>query len=177
MLRTVCFVAYLASWLAVMVAAAWNVFRGRASVAVRITVPVVVGTLLQGAGVWSTTLTVADGPLRPSTLELALALVLAPLGAALFVWALRSAPASHELATGGPYAWLRHPMYLAFLALLLATGLLASAGYRLIVSVALYLAGTELRVATEEAELVERFGDHFSRYREATRSRYLPGVR
>ena len=42
-------------------------------------------------------------------------------------------------------------MYLAFLAMLIATAAVVSAGPRALAGVALYVAGTELRVADEEA--------------------------
>jgi len=142
------------------------------------TVPVIVGILLQGTAVLATTLSMGNLPLRPQTFELAGTLALAPLAASLFVWALRSAPNNAEtLATGGAYAWLRHPMYLAFLAMLVATGLLASGGLKLVAAVVLYLAGSELRIASEEAELAEKFPADYAQYRLRTRWRYLPGLR
>jgi len=178
MLRGASFVAYLLSWLIVALGAGWSLLRRGVTGGVVVTIPAVVGTLLQGAGVWMTTFGLPDGPLRPSDVALGLALVLAPVGAGVFVWALRSAPVRDELATGGAYRWLRHPMYFAFLLLLVATGLLASAGYsRLIASVAAYVAGTEFRVANEESELAGKFQLEFPRYRARTRFLYLFGVR
>jgi hypothetical protein len=64
--------------------------------------------------------------------------------AALFVWALRSVHRYYDgdtLVTRGAYSWLRNPVYLAFLAMLMATGLLTSGGIELILPVLLYLAG------------------------------------
>ena len=106
--------------------------------------------------------------------------MLAPLAASLFVWVLQTAPNKGEaetLVTGGAYAWLRHPMYLAFLAMLVATGLIVSAGLKLVVAVVLYLAGSELRIASEEANLAEKFPADYAKYRLQTRWRYLPGLR
>ena len=144
------------------------------------TAPVITGMLLQSTAALPITLSLSDGPLRPRTFELIGTLALAPLGAALFVWALwsvRSDAEAKRLVTGGAYAWLRHPMYLAFLAMLLATGLLASAGLKLVAATVLYLAGSELRIASEEAELRERFPADYAQYRLKTRWRYLPGLR
>jgi protein-S-isoprenylcysteine O-methyltransferase Ste14 len=81
------------------------------------------------------------------------------------------------LVTGGAYAWLRHPIYLAFLAMLIATGLLASASVQMIAAVILYVTGSELRIAAEESELSEKFPAEYARYRLKTRWRYLPGLR
>ena len=52
---------------------------------------------------------------------------------------------------------MRNPLYLAFLAMLVATGFLISGGIKLILPVLLYLAGSELRIASEERELAEKF--------------------
>ena len=122
----------------------------------------------------------SDAPLRPRTFELVGTLVLAPLAASLFVWALRSAPNNGDaetLATGGAYGWVRHPIYLAFLAMLVATGLVISIGFKLVAAVALYLAGSELRIASEEAEMAENFPVAYAQYQKRTRWRYLPGLR
>ena len=68
-------------------------------------------------------------------------------------------------------------MYLSFLAMLLATGLLASAGFKLVVATVLYLLGSEMRIASEEAELEEKYPAAYAQYRRKTRWRYLPGLR
>ncbi|MGA3188198.1 MAG: isoprenylcysteine carboxylmethyltransferase family protein [Bryobacteraceae bacterium] len=145
-----------------------------------ITAPQLIGTLLQILSAFAVTSSMGSGPLRPRTFELAGALVLAPLGAALFLWALRSVPRDADgdtLVTGGAYSWLRHPLYLAFLAMLVATGLLISTGIKLILPVLLYVAGSELRIASEERELAEKFPVDFAMYRNRTRWRYFPGLR
>lgn len=182
-LRIAAFCAYLAAWLVLAIAAVIGTIprlRGQSAVSARISAPVIVGTLLQAAGLLATTLSIPDGPLRPRTFESGGALALAPLGAALYVWALRSAPSNAEadaLVTGGVYRWLRHPIYLAFLAMLVATGLLVSGGLKLLAAVVLYLAGCEFRIASEEAELAEKFPADYAQYRLRTRWRYLPGLR
>ena len=43
-------------------------------------------------------------------------------------------------------------------------------------SVLLYVIGSELRLAPEEAELADRYPD-YAAYRARTRFRYLPGIR
>jgi len=141
---------------------------------------VLIGTLLQVMAALAVTKSMGSGPLRPRTFELAGALVLAPLGAALFIWALRSAPRDAQgdpLITAGAYSWVRNPIYLAFLAMLIATGLLVSDGIKLILPVLLFLVGSELRIASEEAELAEKFPDTYAMYRKRVRWRYLPGLR
>jgi protein-S-isoprenylcysteine O-methyltransferase Ste14 len=73
--------------------------------------------------------------------------------------------------------WPRHPIYSSFLAMLVATGLLVSGGFKLVVAVGLYLAGSEFRIASEEAEMAEKFPADYEQYRLRTPWRYLPGLR
>jgi protein-S-isoprenylcysteine O-methyltransferase Ste14 len=174
---------YLAAWMVFAIAAvAGSLPRQcrQAAATTAITAPVLIGTLLQALAAFAVTRSMGSGPLRPRMFELAGALVLAPLGAALFVWALRSVPRDADgdtLITGGAYSWLRNPIYLAFLAMLVATGFLISGGVKLILPVVLYLAGSELRIASEESELAEKFPEGYAMYRSRTRWRYLPGLR
>jgi protein-S-isoprenylcysteine O-methyltransferase Ste14 len=181
-LKLATYCVYLASWLVFAIAAVVGALPRlrRPAVATAITALVLIGTLLQVLAALAVTMSMGSGPLRPRTFELSGALVLAPLGAALFVWALRSVPREPDgdtLVTGGAYAWLRNPIYLAFLAMLVATGFLISDGIKLIAPVILYLAGSELRIASEERELAEKFPQSYAIYRSQTRWRYLPGLR
>ncbi len=131
-----------------------------------------IGTLLQLGAAVLVTRALPDEPLRPLPWELA-GMLLAPLSAWLFVWAqVPAARSDGGLVTDAAYAWVRHPMYLAFLGLLLATGFAISARWLLLGAVGLYVAGTELRVAVEEAGLAG-----YADYRSRTRWAYLPGLR
>jgi protein-S-isoprenylcysteine O-methyltransferase Ste14 len=182
-LRFTAFCAYLAAWLVFAVGAAASsipLLQRQAGAATRIKPAVAIGALLQIAAMLTITFRLSGGPLRPKPLELAAVALLAPLAAALFVWALLSAPRHaglDTLVTRGVYAQMRHPIYLAFLAMLLATGLLASAGQRLLVAVVIYLTGSELRIASEEEDLARKFAAEYEQYRLRTRWRYLPGLR
>jgi protein-S-isoprenylcysteine O-methyltransferase Ste14 len=182
-LKIAAYWVYLAAWLVFAVAAmagALQLVRRQATATTVITAPVLIGTLLQILAAFAVTRSMGSGPLRPRVFELVGALVLAPLGAALFVWALRSVPRDADgdtLVTEGAYSWLRNPMYLAFLAMLLATGFLISGGVKLILPVLLYVAGSELRIASEESELAEKFPEGYAMYRSRTPWRYLPGLR
>lgn len=184
-LKFVAYCAYLTAWLVFALAAAAGALprlrrQNQPALESGMTPPVFLGTLLQVLGAFVLTGSMGNGPLRARPAELAGALLLAPLGAALFVWALRSAPRQagpDHLVTTGAYKWLRHPIYLAFLAMLLATGLLLSAGPKLLLAILLYIGGSELRIASEEGELADRFPDEFARFQRQTRWRYLPGLR
>jgi protein-S-isoprenylcysteine O-methyltransferase Ste14 len=81
----------------------------------------------------------------------------------------------HELITTGPYRIVRHPVYLAFLGMILATVLMRGAAGPL--ALAVFIAGTEIRVRAEERILREAFGARFSDYVSLTRWAYLPWIR
>jgi len=82
----------------------------------------------------------------------------------------------HELVTGGPYAIVRHPIYSALLAMLVSTLFLLTRWQWAAPSIALFIAGTEIRVYTEDRLLASRFGDRFAAYRQRVPA-YLPFVR
>lgn len=169
-LRLLSFFVYLLSWVGVGAGAIWSALPSRHTAPAHHHLP---GTLLQLAGVLVITLFLPEGPLRPTTVELMLALALAPAGAAIYL-ATVAAGRQGGLITTGPFSIVRHPMYLAFLMLLAATAALAAAGWRSVPAMALYLAGSELRLAHEESALA---GAAYSAYRARTRWRYLPGLR
>jgi protein-S-isoprenylcysteine O-methyltransferase Ste14 len=182
-LRFTAFCAYLAAWFVFAggaVVSSIPLIQRQAAAATRIRPAVAVGALLQIAAVLPITFHLSHGQLRPKPFELAAVALLAPSGAALFVWALLSAPRSaglKSLVTDGAYARMRHPIYLAFLAMLLATGLLASAGPGLLAAVVIYVTGSEMRIASEEEDLAREFAAEYQQYRLRTRWCYLPGVR
>lgn len=82
----------------------------------------------------------------------------------------------HELVRTGPYAVVRHPIYAALLSMLLATVLIVTPLRWAVVSVAIFLTGTEIRVRSEDALLASRFGAEFREYRKRV-SAYIPFVR
>ncbi len=178
-LRVAAFVSYLGSWLVLVIGAvvgALPQFRRQSVTAFRPRMPVICGTLLQAIAVLGIVLSLDEGPLRPSAFELTAALLLAPLSAAIFAWTSKYSQ-QETLVTSGPYQWVRHPIYLAFFAMLLATGFLASSGPKLLVAAILYLIGCEIRIAMEEADLHHQFPTSYSNYKQHTPWRYLPGIR
>ena len=75
----------------------------------------------------------------------------------------------HQLITGGPYHWVRHPVYSAFFGMLVATGLVFARGpWQLAGGALLYLVGTAFRMRAEEALLREQFGAAFDAYARQT---------
>ena len=107
---------------------------------------------------------------------------------ALGVWTFRSLGRNitdtvvtrreHTLVTSGPYRYVRHPFYvttalaLAANALTAANWFIALAGFAALVLLVLLV----LRTATEEAKLVERFGDDYRGYMART-GRFFPRLR
>jgi protein-S-isoprenylcysteine O-methyltransferase Ste14 len=73
-----------------------------------------------------------------------------------------------ELVTAGPYAYVRHPLYLAFLLMLASTGLLSSNWFIGVVGILLIASITVVRIPAEESLLNERFGEPYRVYRKHT---------
>ena len=63
-----------------------------------------------------------------------------------------------ELVQTGPFAYVRNPVYVGLLGLLLATGLMLSVWQAVVAGLVLYVAGTYLRARREEALLRSAFG-------------------
>jgi protein-S-isoprenylcysteine O-methyltransferase Ste14 len=90
-------------------------------------------------------------------------------------WRFRaSLSVGHELATGGPFRFLRHPIYMALNLLALGTALwipTLSVWLGLVCIVAV----SDLRARAEEVLLLRSFGEQYSRYCSQTR-RFVPLV-
>ncbi len=82
----------------------------------------------------------------------------------------------HQLVRSGAYSVVRHPIYSSLFAILGSTLLLLTPWQWAALSVALFLAGTEIRVYTEDGLLRSRFGEEFDRYRRSVKA-YIPLVR
>jgi len=143
------------------------------------------GLLLQTAGILIAWAWVPHSP-APSQARIASSMILAPL-AAICGWLcvrhlgkqlriLAGLYPDHELIRTGPYRLVRHPVYLSMLMLTLATGLLLTWWPLLLLAIALFIAGTEIRVDAEDGLLRARFGKEFEDYRRSVPA-YLPFVR
>lgn len=85
------------------------------------------------------------------------------------------APPGARLITGGPYRWVRHPMYSSFLlfngGLWLVSSNWIAGGFAFLSFLWMYLH----RVGREERMMVELFGDEYRAFAEKT-GRVIPGI-
>lgn len=74
----------------------------------------------------------------------------------------------HELVRTGPYAHIRHPIYLGMLLFLLA--LAAGLGHwaQLLIALPVFFIGTAMRTRSEDSLLEQSFGQSFREYRNST---------
>jgi len=73
----------------------------------------------------------------------------------------------HGLITTGPYAWIRHPIYLALLVFL--TGIaLSTANWFFIALLVVSIIVLALRIPKEEQMMIEEFGEAYKEYVEKT---------
>jgi len=80
----------------------------------------------------------------------------------------------HELATGGPFAFIRHPIYTSINLVALSTFLWVPSR-PVLAAVVLVVIGSDLRARVEERLLLEAFGDQYRVFMRGRR-RFLPFV-
>lgn len=81
----------------------------------------------------------------------------------------------HNLVTDGPYRWVRNPIYAGMLGLLLATGLALSRWEVLLGAALVFVAGTIIRIRSEERLLQLAFGPKFEEYARKVPA-LIPGI-
>jgi protein-S-isoprenylcysteine O-methyltransferase Ste14 len=106
----------------------------------------------------------------------AVSIVVATVGVVIWLWSvasiLRSVPRG-ELITTGPFAWVRHPIYTSVALLVLPwVGFLLDSWLGAAIGLVLYAASRRY-APDEDAELAERFGPEWSRYRDSVRIPWL----
>jgi len=109
-----------------------------------------------------------------SLVSTALTTLLGATAIALFLWAVVTmgknwslvarTRADHQLVRTGPFAMVRHPIYLALLLYLISIAAALGHWQQLLLAVPLYLAGTFIRIRDEEALLRAQFGEDHARY-------------
>jgi protein-S-isoprenylcysteine O-methyltransferase Ste14 len=81
--------------------------------------------------------------------------------------------ADHKLIRSGPYGLVRHPIYTSMLFVISAIAVIITPAPLFLGSLVLFIAGTEIRVHTEEKLLASQFGDEFQAYKRAVPA-YIP---
>lgn len=90
-------------------------------------------------------------------------------------WRLRAELTEHHvLETGGPYRYLRHPIYMAMNLLALGTAVWIPNVWTAL-GLVVTVVGSDLRARAEEGLLVTAFGDEYRAYMARVR-RFVPGV-
>jgi protein-S-isoprenylcysteine O-methyltransferase Ste14 len=84
--------------------------------------------------------------------------------------------ADHQLIRTGPYSIVRHPIYASVLCLLLCSLLDLTPWRSMLLPLASFVLGTEIRVRCEDRLLASRFGDEFREYQRSVRA-YVPLLR
>ena len=79
---------------------------------------------------------------------------------------------NHTLVTTGPYRWIRHPLYTIGLTLWFSLALITTL-WPILLSIALAFPIINKRTATEEANLIQKFGQDYITYQDTT-GKYLP---
>ena len=125
--------------------------------------------------------------LSPPALAASLAVVLLMGGAiGLFAssatalgknWSLEARMRSdHQLIRSGPYAHVRHPIYLGMLLFLLGLAVALGHWLQLVVALPVFLVGTRIRTKIEDGLLESQFGSEFEDYARSTPA-LIPKVR
>ena len=81
----------------------------------------------------------------------------------------------HQLVQTGPYALVRHPIYLCLMLWLVTMALAMGHPQRLFISLPVYIIGTLIRVREEERLLRAMFGAAFDMYAAGVK-RFVPGL-
>jgi protein-S-isoprenylcysteine O-methyltransferase Ste14 len=144
------------------------------------------GIVLQGLGFALTWSYVRPAGFEKSAPSLIVSMILGPLAVALGWSAARhlgkqwryeaALSKDHQLIQTGPYRWVRHPIYLSMLGLLLATGAAWTWWPMMAAAFIAFLVGTEIRVRAEDRLLAERFRESFNAYRSRVCA-YIPFIR
>jgi phospholipid methyltransferase len=88
------------------------------------------------------------------------------LGEAIRIWAAGHLEEGREVTTSGPYAWMRHPLYVG--SSVMGAGLAIAARNAIVAIVVFFylLVTIAAAIRTEEAHLTSKFGDAYPAYRQ-----------
>ncbi len=133
---------------------------------------VLAGLTALGVSFW----TRSDG-LIPRHVARPLGMSVFALGMALFTWALvylkgaflgNVLPVTDRLIRGGPYRWIRHPLYLGMVVALLGLSVAMGSLWGVAGVLAVFLPAGACRAREEEKALARRFGQEWQDYADET---------
>ena len=91
------------------------------------------------------------------------------------IWAAGTIHKSEEVTTGGPYSFVRHPLYVGSFLHAVAYCFMSGHWASFFFAIPLFLLLYGAAVSTEEAMLLKLFGEEYARYCERV-PRFLPRV-
>jgi protein-S-isoprenylcysteine O-methyltransferase Ste14 len=102
----------------------------------------------------------------PTRRSLAVGALVGITGEAIRIWAAGHLEKSREVTTSGPYAWMRHPLYLG--SSVMGAGLAIAARNAIVAVVVFFylLVTIAAAIRTEETHLTTKFGGAYPAYRE-----------
>lgn len=100
----------------------------------------------------------------PTVSTLVLGVALGGIGLSIRAWAAGSIEKNRELATNGPYAYTRNPLYLGSFFLGLGTTLGGGRWVFMVLFLVFYLTVYRATAVREEAELEKMFGERYQTY-------------
>lgn len=74
----------------------------------------------------------------------------------------------HQIVTGGPFRWVRHPVYFGMFLEVLGLGLILNAAITTTIVMVIFIPTMIRRLRLEETALVEKFGAAYLDYRRTT---------
>jgi protein-S-isoprenylcysteine O-methyltransferase Ste14 len=148
--------------------------------------PTRIGLLLESAAIFLAFLFRLPVETPPSLARQVLGIVIGPVSAVMAWQAVKHLGrqfrlhaglyADHELVRSGPYRIVRHPIYSSLFGMLICTILLLTEWNWALLCIVLFVAGTEIRVHSEDRLLESRFGDQFREWRRRVPA-YIPFLR
>ena len=105
---------------------------------------------------------------EPERISLYIGTVIAALGALVRLWASGHVKKNKVLATDGPYAFVRHPLYVGNILLLVGYSLASSLWWSYILMVALLLFYYPPTISYEDNKLRQHFGEAWETWSKTT---------
>jgi protein-S-isoprenylcysteine O-methyltransferase Ste14 len=183
LIPALCWLIFLTYWIASARGTKTTIERQRRSREVVMRLPLLAGGYLIGSG--GRAIGLATPIVRAGIPALQIAgCVFCTLGLAFTLWARRTLARNwsssvtfkenHELIQGGPYAYVRHPIYTGLLLMLFGTALVMNHKGAL-VGVAMIFGGFWWKLRQEEALMTEHFPGTYTAYQRRVKA-LIPGV-